>query len=146
MKGIIDIRYEVWNRRPSEVHCKQTQCICKWIQSCNVHVFISEQEVLLVEGWLSCQPKMYGEQENKFEQICSGHMGTNSRSPPVNKQTDRHDWKHYLPATLFACGNYDFQNDIVPLYRTPPLITLQKTVPFYLAYSLMSFKSIVPFS
>ena len=25
--------------------------------------------------------------------------------PPVNRMTDRHDWKHYLPATSLAGGN-----------------------------------------
>ena len=28
-----------------------------------------------------------------------GHMET-----PLNRMTDRHLWKHYLPATSFACG------------------------------------------
>ena len=29
--------------------------------------------------------------------------------PPVNIMTDRHDWKHYLPATSLAGGNEAYE-------------------------------------
>ena len=37
--------------------------------------------------------------------MCYGHMGT----PPMDRHTDKHNWKHYLPVTSLAGGNKTFE-------------------------------------
>ena len=53
----------------SEIHCKQTQYICNGYNAVMPTFFICEQEGLSVEGWPPGHEKIYGQQENKFEQV-----------------------------------------------------------------------------
>ena len=54
--------------------------------------------------------------------MSNGHMG-----PPTNRQTFKHDWKHYLPATSFTGGkNYEFDISL------PTLPTRSSFLPGYI--------------
>ena len=70
----------------------------------------------LAEAWEGGPCLMSGEQGQGVEGLMSGEgwgwsrVRSNAswiiiRWPPVNRQTDRHGWKHYLPAILLADDN-----------------------------------------
>ena len=57
---------------------------------------------------------------------------------PLNRQMDRHDWKHYLPTSSLAGGNKQMLKWMVKLHICPPPTHTQFTVENQVKYQ--SFK------
>ena len=49
------------------------------------------------------------------------YHGQCSHAPTPDRMTDRHDWKHYIPAIPLTCGNNKLHIGMIALLRLPML-------------------------
>ena len=68
--------------------------------------------------------ELYTEVQIEQFWICMGQgqgQGPSQGTPPVNRQTDKIDWKHHLPATSLVGGNNNFLHPTELPFHINPL-------------------------